>query len=83
MLAFPMREPRFPPTLSAAEREVALAVIEGRSNAEIAAARRTSVRTVANQIVAVYRKLGVHSRPELVVALSGADAGSGRPGGRS
>jgi DNA-binding NarL/FixJ family response regulator len=83
VLAFPMRAPRFPAAFSAAEREVALALVEGRSNAEIAAARGTSVRTVANQIVAIYRKLGVHSRPELIVALSGADAGGKAPSGRS
>jgi DNA-binding NarL/FixJ family response regulator len=74
VLVFPMSTPAFPPTLSAAEREVALAVVEGRSNAEIAATRRTSVRTVANQIVATYRKLGVRSRAELIVSLVGTTA---------
>src|SRR5258708_18947254 len=50
LLRFPLCAPSFPPTFSGAEREVALAVVEGRTYAEIAAARRTSVRTVANQI---------------------------------
>jgi DNA-binding NarL/FixJ family response regulator len=83
VLSFPMRVPSFPSKLSAAEREVALAVIEGRSNAEIAAARQTSVRTVANQIVATYRKLGVHSRPELIIALAGSPRPRGTPGDSS
>jgi DNA-binding NarL/FixJ family response regulator len=48
---------------------VALALLEGKTNSEIAAARDTSVRTVANQVGAMFRKLGVHSRPEFVVKL--------------
>jgi DNA-binding CsgD family transcriptional regulator len=77
VLTFAVPSPAFPSTFSAAEREVALAVIDGRTNAQIAAARKTSLRTVANQIVAMYRKLGVHSRSELVVALTS------RPDGRT
>lgn len=51
--------------LSEAEREVVLAILDGRSNAEIALARCRSVRTVANQAASAFRKLGVRSRSEL------------------
>ncbi|MBI5489161.1 MAG: helix-turn-helix transcriptional regulator [Deltaproteobacteria bacterium] len=56
------------PMLTAMERVVAGAVVAGRSNREIAEARGTSVHTVANQLAAVYRKLGIGSRAELVAA---------------
>lgn len=78
LLTFPLRPPALPDSFSGAEREIALAVLEGRSNAEIAADRKTSVRTVANQIGAMFRKLGVHSRPEFVVALGAARTGARR-----
>jgi DNA-binding CsgD family transcriptional regulator len=83
VLTFPLCAPSFPSSLSAAERAVALALIEGRTNAEIAAARKTSIRTVANQIVSAYRKLGVHSRRELVVAVVGAGGARRGPATRS
>jgi DNA-binding CsgD family transcriptional regulator len=70
VLTFSLGEPALPVLLSAAEREVALALLAGRSNAQIASARKTSVRTVANQVMSTYRKLGVRSRKELIVALS-------------
>jgi DNA-binding NarL/FixJ family response regulator len=53
------------PRLTHAERQVVAGVLNGRTNAAIATARRTSCRTVANQLAAVYRKLGVSSRWEL------------------
>ncbi|HTO07958.1 MAG TPA: helix-turn-helix transcriptional regulator [Myxococcota bacterium] len=56
--------------LSPTERQVAELATRGRTDAEIAAARRTSRRTVANQLQHVYRKLGVHSRTELASRLS-------------
>jgi DNA-binding CsgD family transcriptional regulator len=74
-----------PPGLSAAEREVARAALEGRSNAEIAALRGTSVRTVANQLQSIFRKLGVSGRTELIqwsqVGFAGLPRG-GRVAGR-
>ncbi len=39
--------------------------LRGASNQDIARTRGVSVRTVANQLAAVYRKLGVRSRAEL------------------
>src|SRR5262245_23324332 len=52
--------------LTTAEREVARLVAMGYSNAEIGRARGASARTVANQLAAIFRKLGVGSRVELI-----------------
>ena len=54
---------------SEAEREVALLLVRGATNAEVAAARGTSERTVANQVQSLFRKLGVASRAELAARL--------------
>lgn len=51
--------------LTHAERDIVQRLLAGSSNAEIATARRRSVRTVANQIASIYRKLGVASRSDL------------------
>ena len=56
--------------LTSAEREVALLVVDGLTNAEIGVQRHTSPRTIANQVAAVFRKLGVHGRLELIRRLS-------------
>lgn len=56
--------------LTVTEREVVWAVLLGRSNAEIARDRGRSARTVANQLAAIYRKLGVRSRAELAARLA-------------
>ncbi len=67
--------PARPSVLTEAESEVALAVARGLSNAAIAAERGAAVRTVANQVAAVMKKLGVSSRVELATAFSVADLG--------
>jgi len=54
--------------LSAAELEVTSYVARGWSNERIAAERQVSPRTIANQLRAIYEKLGVTSRSELVRA---------------
>lgn len=51
--------------LTASELAIAELVLQGHATAEIARARGRSVRTIANQIAAIYRKLGVKSRREL------------------
>ena len=56
-------------SLSAAEREVVVAALAGRSYAQIARERGCSRNTVANQLSAAYRKLGVSSRAELAARL--------------
>lgn len=57
------------PELTASEREVALAVADGMSNAEVAEARGVSLRTVANQLRSIFAKLGVSSRWDLARLL--------------
>ena len=57
--------------LTPAERMIALDAAAGLSNATIAARRRRSVRTIANQLASIYRKLGVGSRAELAAHLRG------------
>ena len=57
--------------LTDGERALARAVIAGKRNAEIAAERQTSERTVRNQLTAVYEKLEVSSRAELIARLRG------------
>jgi DNA-binding CsgD family transcriptional regulator len=66
VLSYPLSSVALPECLSAAERDVALRVIAGKSNAQIAAARGTAVRTVANQIASLFKKLGVGSRREII-----------------
>jgi DNA-binding NarL/FixJ family response regulator len=55
--------------LPSAELAVIRSLIEGCSYEEIAEARGTSTRTVANQISAVFRRLRVSGRNELVLRL--------------
>jgi DNA-binding NarL/FixJ family response regulator len=56
---------RLPP----GERSVVRSLVEGQSHADIASERKTSPRTVANQISAVFRRLCVSGRNELVQSL--------------
>jgi DNA-binding NarL/FixJ family response regulator len=55
--------------LTAAESEIVVALLAGKSNRDIARARGTSQRTIANQVANVLRKLGVRSRIELAAHL--------------
>lgn len=66
VFSFPLPELEPPACLSAAEREVVRGLLRGESNAEIAEARGCAVRTVANQLRSIFRKLGVTSRAEVV-----------------
>lgn len=56
--------------LSPAEYAVMRLLVEGSSYAEIAVLRRTSVRTVANQLAAVFHRLGISGRAELFCLLA-------------
>ncbi len=58
------------PQLTEAERAVAGLVVDGLSNGAIARARGVALRTVANQLAAIFRKLRVDSRVGLVALLS-------------
>jgi DNA-binding NarL/FixJ family response regulator len=59
--------------LTETECQVALAVARGRSNAEIARDHEVSVRTIANQVAAIFKKLGVGSRSELAATFGIGD----------
>lgn len=67
VLSHPIHAPG-PSGLSAAEREVRELLVRGQSYAQIAELRQTSVHTVRKQVHALYAKLGVSSRRELVAA---------------
>lgn len=61
-----VRAPLIEP-LTPAEDEVRKLAEGGATNSQIARARRTSVRTVANQMASILRKLGARSRAELTL----------------
>ena len=54
------------PLLTSTEYAVARLLADGNSRSEIAALRNASTRTVANQVSAVFRKLNVSGRLELL-----------------
>jgi len=56
--------------LTAAERAIVPMLLASESYDEIARRRRTSRRTVANQVASIYRKLEVTSRLELVIRVA-------------
>lgn len=60
--------------LSQDERDVAMRVVQGLRNREIAQELFVSVRTVELRLTHIYRSLGVHSRAQLVAVLTGATA---------
>ncbi|PTY04252.1 hypothetical protein DB347_20360 [Opitutaceae bacterium EW11] len=60
--------------LTLAERRVAKLVAEGLRNSEVAAALGKSVTTVKSQLGAIYSKLSVSSRTQLVAILRPSDA---------
>jgi DNA-binding CsgD family transcriptional regulator len=68
-LYYPCPSCTLPPTLSVAERTVVLDLLDGASRRDIASARGTSPRTVANQMASIFRKFRVSSRVELLAAL--------------
>jgi DNA-binding CsgD family transcriptional regulator len=74
VLSLPAFASPLPEALSAAEREVCQLLLSGASNAEIAERRGTKVRTIANQVASILRKLGAASRSELPAALARYDA---------
>ena len=56
--------------LTSRELEVVRAVVAGASNREAADRAGVSVRTVENQLLAAYRKLGVRNRRELAALFT-------------
>lgn len=67
VVARPERAEISPVDLTVAQRAVLVLLGQGLSNKEIAQRRRTSPRTVANQVVSLLRALGCESRTELGV----------------
>lgn len=61
--------------LTGAERAVLQAVLTGQDNSEIARQRNASVRTVANQLAALFRKFDVSCKGELAAKALRLDAG--------
>jgi DNA-binding CsgD family transcriptional regulator len=70
VLSFPIPTCKVPENFTSSERDVAFAVLRGEANEEIARRRNTSRRTVANQVAAIFAKVGVASRVELACALA-------------
>ena len=56
--------------LTAAEERVAVLVVRGATNREVAAALHLAERTVEGHLTRIYAKLGVHSRTELAHRLA-------------
>ncbi|HVL24130.1 MAG TPA: response regulator transcription factor [Thermomicrobiales bacterium] len=61
------RAPEIFPTLTAREREILTLLAQGRSNAAIAAELSLSVKTIANNVSAIFGKLEVADRAEAIV----------------
>jgi DNA-binding CsgD family transcriptional regulator len=64
-LSFPLSVPPAAAQLTCAEQKIMLLALKGHDNATIAAMQGVALRTVANQMASVFRKLGVSSRVEL------------------
>ncbi len=60
-------------SLTEMECRVARAMTLGLSNAEIARAHGVSVRTIANQVASILKKLGLSSRGEVAATFDIAD----------
>ncbi|MFO0565589.1 MAG: LuxR C-terminal-related transcriptional regulator [Polyangiaceae bacterium] len=67
-----------PGVLTAAEAAVLEGLLRGDTDRHIASSRRTSIRTVQNQVRAIYRKFEVRSRGELASLATAADGGLAR-----
>jgi DNA-binding CsgD family transcriptional regulator len=65
VLSVELPDPRQIWSVSACEAEVVRMTLEGCSNRQIASARGTSPRTVANQLATIFRKVGVSGRSAL------------------
>jgi DNA-binding CsgD family transcriptional regulator len=64
--------------LSPSEQDVINQFVDGKSYVEIARARDRSIRTVANQITGVFRRLRLSGRSELIACLVAGGGGSPR-----
>ena len=69
LIRAPRPELKFASAFSRAEFDVAQRLLEGNSYAQIARHRRTSTRTIANQVASIFNRVGVSSRHELAQRL--------------
>jgi DNA-binding NarL/FixJ family response regulator len=80
VLEFPLVDfatSRLASSLTESERDVMRLILEGKTNSEIALDRSRAMRTVANQVASIFRKLKIGSRCELYsLAARTAPAGS-------
>jgi DNA-binding NarL/FixJ family response regulator len=60
--------------LTSAERALVDLLFTGATNHAMASSRGVSVRTIANQLARLYRRLGIHSRGELAALLCAPNA---------
>jgi DNA-binding CsgD family transcriptional regulator len=74
---FPAASPSGARALTPAEFEIIEDILRGCTNKQIAEGRGTSAGTVANQIAAIYQKLGIGSRADLMARLALSDPASG------
>jgi DNA-binding NarL/FixJ family response regulator len=71
VLSYPHAALSAPAVLTSTEQVIFSALLRGQSNQDIATSRGRALRTVANQVAAIFQKLGVGSRAELVTKFSG------------
>ena len=75
VVSFPVPRATFGELLTNTETAIARDILAGLSNSAIARKRGTAVRTIANQVASIFRKLRVRSRLELsLYALAGRHA---------
>ncbi|MFO0617127.1 MAG: LuxR C-terminal-related transcriptional regulator [Polyangiaceae bacterium] len=65
LIGIPVGSPKLERDLTPVEATLIEGVLAGLSNRQLAEKRGTAVRTIANQLQTLYRKLGVGSRGEL------------------
>jgi DNA-binding NarL/FixJ family response regulator len=69
LVSVPRPDLEFPVELSRAEAVVVRQLLAGFTHAEISAQRATSPRTIANQLAAAFKKLGVSGRASILQLL--------------
>jgi DNA-binding NarL/FixJ family response regulator len=70
VVSVPLSRPAAFAELTRCELEIAEGILAGRTMKELALSRKVSPRTIAQQVAAVHRKLGITSRHELVALVS-------------
>lgn len=70
VLSYPHAAFTAPAALTSTEQAIFSALLSGQSNPQIAASRGRALRTIANQVAAIFQKLGVSSRAELIAKFS-------------